>query len=124
MIVSQISTILGFDHKISEISWMEYYSADDFYKNLNSTTAITNTRCNDTVVDAISKVFLATAINNKSPILVFTDVPADDGADYLTIVFYNTFRKLPVGFFPNHCKNVDFSDLHLLHGRSKQHMQC
>ena len=77
-------------------TWMNYMTSTDLINAINNVTVTPNTNCNDSVVDAISRVFYAGNLNNKSPIFVFTDVPADDGADYLTVVFANTFRKFPV----------------------------
>uniref|UniRef100_A0A914YHB3 EGF-like domain-containing protein n=1 Tax=Panagrolaimus superbus TaxID=310955 RepID=A0A914YHB3_9BILA len=79
------------------IKWQEYSTSTDFLTNLvmlNTTNV--QTGCNDTVIDAIASVFEVEAISAKSPIIVITDAPPDDGADYLTVVNRNTYRKLPV----------------------------
>jgi len=94
-----------------QYNWMTYTSSDDLINAMTNVTANTNANCSDSVVDAVSRVFYASRLNNKSPIFVFTDVPADDGSDYLTVVFANTFRKFPIFVYyladPNSNCNVD-----------------
>uniref|UniRef100_A0A7E4W1K2 EGF-like domain-containing protein n=1 Tax=Panagrellus redivivus TaxID=6233 RepID=A0A7E4W1K2_PANRE len=80
-------------------TWMEYSSASVFLRELaalNTTDPNFAANCSDSVIDAVSAVFNAEVIENKSPIYIITDVPASDGDNYLTIVNRNTFRKLPI----------------------------
>jgi hypothetical protein len=94
------------------IRYEEYSDSTTFLTDLvKLNTTNVQTGCNDTVIDAIASVFEVEVINAKSPILVITDAPPDDSADYLTVVNRNTFRKLPIFVFyinnPNGGCNTD-----------------
>ena len=83
--------------KTLDIVLKEYSTTTTFLTYLVAlNTTNVQTGCNDTVIDAISAVFNVEIISPKSPILVITDAPPDDAADYLTIINRNTYRKLPV----------------------------
>uniref|UniRef100_A0A914QMR7 EGF-like domain-containing protein n=1 Tax=Panagrolaimus davidi TaxID=227884 RepID=A0A914QMR7_9BILA len=94
------------------IQYEEYSESTTFLTDLAKlNTTNVQTGCNDTVIDAVASVFEVEFINAKSPVLVITDAPPDDSADYLTVVNRNTFRKLPIFVFyinnPNGGCNTD-----------------
>jgi hypothetical protein len=57
------------------------------------------TACTDDVIAGITQVFTAQVIYHRSPIFVFTDVPANDSANWLDVYSSNSFRKLPIYTF-------------------------
>ncbi|CAJ0959371.1 unnamed protein product, partial [Mesorhabditis belari] len=76
--------------------WDRFYA--DF-QALNATTTVGN--CNDTSIAAITEVFRLTTYN-KSPIYHFTDAPASDSQNFLSVSEMNGYKKLPVwSFFHN-----------------------